>query len=209
MRDIWETSNELERQGSSKLIWFAPGHGKKPLVFPPCRSTQGKNKEGSLVSKDPVFLFITNMQLPLWKVVFKDLNSFSIRNLMWVHKCLWKQRRIFLSDNISWMLTLPCCRHFEHGWFLPIWGCAAREVERAHGLISLSFYVSLEQQSLRWMAGQALEGPSEHTKKRTWYWNQEKDVKPLCIDFVAGMMQTYSAAFQAVNPSWTDSSPIL
>lgn len=65
MRDIWETSNELERQGSSKLIWFAPGHGKKPLVFPPCRSTQGKNKEGSLVSKDPVFLFITNMQLPL------------------------------------------------------------------------------------------------------------------------------------------------
>ena len=190
MRDIWETSNELEHQGSSKLIWFAPGHGKKPLVFPPCRSTQGKNKEGSLVSKDPVFLFITNMQLPLWKVVFKVLNSFSIRNLMWVHKCLWKQRRILLSDNISWMLTLPCRHHFEHGWFLPIWGCAAREVERAHGLISFSFYVSLEPQSLSWMAGQALEGPSEHTKKRMWCWNQEKDVKPLCIDFVGGMMQT-------------------
>lgn len=69
MRDIWKTSNELERQGSSKLIWFAPGHSKKPLVFSLCRSTQGKNKEESLVSKDPSFLLIRNVQLALLKLL--------------------------------------------------------------------------------------------------------------------------------------------
>lgn len=114
MCDIWETSNELEHQGSSKLIWFAPGHSKKPLVFPPCRSSQGKNKEGSLVSKDPFFLLIRNLQLALWKVDFVDLHSSSIRNLMTVHKCLWKQKQGFLSANISLMLTFPFCCHFEY-----------------------------------------------------------------------------------------------
>lgn len=73
MRDIWKTSNELERQGSSKLIWFAPGHSKKPLVFPLCHSTQGKNKEKSLVSKDPFFLLMRNMQLALLSLVLRIL----------------------------------------------------------------------------------------------------------------------------------------
>lgn len=113
MRDIWKTSNELERQGSSKLIWFAPGHSEKPLVFTLCRGTQGKNKEGSLVSKDPFSLLIRKMQLPLWKVLFKDLNSTSITNLMKVHKRLWKQKHVLLSANISCMLTFPFCLYFE------------------------------------------------------------------------------------------------
>lgn len=81
--DIWETSNRVERQGSSNSICFAPGHRKeKPLVFPVCSRTPGKYKGKGLVSKDPFIPLIRIMQLQPWKV-FK---SSSAINLMKVGK---------------------------------------------------------------------------------------------------------------------------
>lgn len=46
MRDIWKTSNKLERQGSTKLIWFAPGLSEKPLAFTARRGALARSKEG-------------------------------------------------------------------------------------------------------------------------------------------------------------------
>lgn len=138
MRDIWKTSKELEHQGSSELICFAPGHGKKPLVFPLCRSTQGKNKGESLVFKDPFFLLIRNMQLALWEVIFKDLSSSLIQNLMKVYKWLEQNRNKSSLKPISrecWPShSVATLSIWEHPWFLPKWGCAVNKVERAHRL---------------------------------------------------------------------------
>lgn len=56
MRDIWKTSNELERQGSSKLIWFASGHckKKKAISFPTVAQHTREEERGEPCIQGPL-----------------------------------------------------------------------------------------------------------------------------------------------------------
>lgn len=114
MRDIWKTSNELERQGSSKLIWFAPGRSEKPLVFTLCRGAPGRNKEGEPCIQGP-FLSINKKNAGLRRYEKYSLRSSTLLQLQTSRRRLLKNRNASscLSANISRALTFLLRLRFE------------------------------------------------------------------------------------------------
>lgn len=109
-----------------------PWAQQKAISFPTVPPHTRENKEGNLVSKDPFFLLIRNMQLALWKVVFKDLNSSSIR-ISWRYTNVFENRS-FLSATLN---TL------EHGWLILKPGFAASKVKGCSGSLLVESYLIL------------------------------------------------------------------